>query len=363
MKFVDKKSLTFDDVILLPQYSDILSRKDTDTSVNVMGLKLDIPFISSNMDTITTDKMAVTLWKAGAIGCLHRFMSIKENVTMFEEVLKQDAYCMVSIGVGNEEFERGAALIRAGARHIIIDVAHGASFPVVRALARIREYADTFIQEKVYFIVGNFATMSSYMEFMSKSKYAPDALKIGIGGGSNCSTRVQTGHGLGNISTILEFQSQVTLPLIIDGGVRNSGDAVKALACGANLIMGGNIIAGSEETPGDIVTERGNKWNSNLDDPNNWVDGIVKKFKKYRGSASSVSYEAQGKTAEHRPPEGVARLVPYKGSVTPIIKEFQAGIRSGLSYSGAKNIRELYEKALFSKVSHASLVEGKPKNE
>lgn len=355
MKFVEQKSLTFDDVILLPQYSEILSRKDTDTSVDFLGLKLNIPFISSNMDTITESKMAVALWKAGAIGCLHRFMSIKDNVEMFKQVLAQDSYCMVSMGVGTEEFERGAALIRAGAKHIVIDVAHGASLPVTTQLERIKEYASVFHQEKTYVIVGNFATVDSYKQFISNSKHTPDALKIGIGGGSNCSTRVQTGHGLGNISTILEFQGKVTLPLIIDGGIRNSGDAVKALAAGATLMMGGNIISGTHETPGDIIYEE-----TPFAISSNYV---TKKWKEYRGSASSASYQVQGKTAAHRPPEGVSRRVPLKGAVTPIMQEFQAGIRSGLSYSGAKNIRELYEKALFCEVSHASMVEGLPKGE
>ena len=325
-----KKVLSFDDILMIPRFSEIKSRKDVDLSQVLFDTEISNPFISSNMDTVTGARMADAMWQAGAIGSLHRFMPIEDNVNEFDKVA---GACIVSVGLGTTELERAVALYEAGAQIFLIDVAHGSSMEVVKQYDALRrQMAETHI------IVGNFATAESIKAFKHHtcSKYKPDAYKIGIGGGSACLTRVVTGFGLPTFASIQDCATSGEV-IIADGGIRNSGDAAKALAAGADLLMIGRLFAGAEESPSSRAGDT----------------------KKYRGSASAESYEVQGKTASHRAPEGDSYTVPYTGPVKNTVDMLAAGIRSACSYAGANNLNEFRELVDFVEVTQGGANESK----
>lgn len=325
-------NISFDDVLIKPTFSWIRSRKEVDLSVALGAGALSLPVISSNMDTVTGVPMANAMLKYGAGACLHRFCSIDDNVAAFTQVKAGKPW--VSIGIGPEEQERAYALIEAGAETVVVDVAHGASIGVVEQLQFLREK----FRDNINIIVGNFADAASIRAFMFHSARRPNAYKIGIGGGSACLTRVVTGCGMPTLASIIDCAT-AGVPLIADGGIRNSGDLAKAIAAGASGAFLGNLLAGTDESPGDIV-----------------VDGAAK-YKKYRGSASMESYEVQGKVADWRAAEGDAYLVPYKGPVSGVLRELEGGLRSALSYVGARNIEDFQKEAEFIRVSTASIRE------
>lgn len=326
--------LSFDDVRIVPRYSTIRSRKDVSTDVSFLDMKLTVPIISSNMDTVTGVTMAKSMWDNGGVGCLHRFMSIEQNVRDF---LSVGPNCIVSVGVGPNEVERAIALIKVGANKVCIDVAHGASDHVVEIYDKVR-----CMLPFGYIIVGNFATGESILDFERhmKSRTKPDAYKIGIGPGSACKTSVQTGCGLPALATIIDCQAAgVTQPLIADGGIRSSGDMAKALAAGASMVMLGGLLAGTDESPGELHrTDFGYK-------------------KRYRGSASKESYQVQGKESEWRTFEGDSFEVPATGPLKDVINNLTAGVRSACSYVGANNLTELREKAKFVQVTANGVIE------
>jgi IMP dehydrogenase len=319
-----KEVLSFDDVLIVPQYSNIASRKDVDTSS--FGLKT--PIISSNMDTITGYVMATEMARLGAGACLHRFSTVQENINEFKK--SPQSTTMVSIGIGEAELERAIWLFESGAMYFVIDVAHGAANHVVEQYDKIR----SIVKNNASIMVGNFATQKNIDDFnyAVKSNKSPDAFKVGIGGGSLCTTRVVTGCGLPTLASVLDC-ARSEAPIIADGGIRNSGDIVKALAAGASAVMVGGLLSGTDETPGEVIKQ--------ID-----VHGITL-YKKYRGSASRESYEVQGKVADHRAPEGEATLVQYKGKVETVIQNLMGGLRSGMSYVGATTVKELQERVQF----------------
>jgi IMP dehydrogenase len=266
--------LSFDDVLINPNFSFIKSRKDVNTTVNFLGLDI-FPVISSNMDTVTTSKMTHAMRRYGAIGALHRFMSIEDNV---KEYLASPPETIVSIGLGDAELQRAIALITAGAKRILIDVAHGANIEVVNQVINLRKLYDN----NIYIIVGNFANQVSIKAFKYYlGDYKVDAWKIGIGGGSACLTRVVTGCGQPTLASILEC-TDIEEPIIADGGIRNSGDFAKALAAGATVVMLGQLLAGTDESPGDLVFNDG----SSLENGAKQFFKNEPLYKKYRGSAS-----------------------------------------------------------------------------
>ena len=346
-------AITFDDVLIVPRFSDIESRADVYTNTQLFdNLELTLPVISANMDTITGYTMAHNMFTKGGIGCLHRFMSIEENVHEFNRI-PLESLSLVSIGITEEEKERAKALHKNGAGYFCIDVAHGASKKTAEFYNWFKSsYPDTRV------IVGNFATAESIHEFnehVHKHNSLPDAYKVGIGGGSMCTTRIVTGCGIPTLSSVLDCVS-TGFPIIADGGIRNSGDICKALAAGAIAVMLGGMLAGTDETPGEIVTYHGESYEKNPT-----VYGIPNtKYKKYRGSASKESYEVQGKTASHRTAEGESTLIVCKGPVSDVLAQIEAGIRSSMAYVGAKTLTEFRERAKFIQVSQNSVREGQP---
>lgn len=337
-----KTLLSFDDVLLTPQFSEIISRKDVDTSTILVGQKLQLPIISSNMDTVTNSLMAFAMAENGGIGALHRFCTIDENVLMFLRSTSI-AHPIVSIGLGNEELARAEALYRVGANIFLIDVAHGASQHVVQQTKQLKQ----LLHHSAQIIVGNFATASSVDDFNYRLGFKVDAYKIGIGGGSHCSTRVVTGAGWPTLASLLDC-SRVGVNLIADGGIRNSGDFAKAMAIrNVKAVMLGRLLAGTDEAPGEIIKVQG------------YLDtaSTIPAYKKYRGSASLESYQVQGKIAEHRTPEGEASLVPYTGPVKNVLQNLSSGLRSSMSYVGAKDIIDFQERVEFVQVTQNGYIE------
>lgn len=323
-----ENGIAFDDVLIEPQFSTIESRKDVSINTKLSNrLELKVPILSANMDTVTGPKMARAMSDAGGIGCLHRFSNIEQNAIDYMASPKET---FVSIGVGEKEYERAIYLYEHGAYNFIIDVAHGAALHVVKQYDAIR----SALGENAHIMIGNFATSSGINEFCerSKSRIKPDSFKVGIGGGSMCTTRVVTGCGVPTLHSVLDART-TRRTIIADGGIKTSGDIVKALAAGASAVMIGSLLSGTEETPGEVVAIENQR------------------YKEYRGSASAESYKVQNKEATHRAPEGEKTLVKYKGKVEDVINNLTAGLKSGMSYVDARNIKELQAKAAFYKIS------------
>ena len=341
---------SFDDVLIVPSFSDVASRKDVYPGTKFLWNKLSIPVISSNMDTVTGSDMVEAMSDYGALGCLHRFCSIDENVRMFK-ARNKPPYAMVSVGIGAKELERTEALRDAGANIFVLDVAHGASMVAVEQAQKIYDMIAGCGAELV---VGNFATGRSINDFRHASGDVAKADKEGIGGGSMCQTRVVTGCGLPTLSSILSCAHQ-DVQIIADGGIRTSGDIAKALAAGASMVMLGNMLAGTDETPGEVEVHvvRKDGYKRVLTEQE-WREirsyrcipeyKVLGMYKKYRGSASQESYEAQRKVSDWRTAEGVSTLVPHKGPVSGVLQQIEAGLRSAMSYVGASTLSEFKSK-------------------
>lgn len=364
------KTLTFNDVLLKPQFSDITSRKDVDLSVKLFGQTFRMPIMSAPMDTITGPEMCRAMTAFGGIGVLHRFMSIDDNVKAFNDANK---HAICSIGINEYEAERAQALVNAGCTILNIDTANGGMQSVLNFYVQLRRT----LPSAIYIMVGAFSTYDVVAEFMKRlpnDVKGPDAIRVNIGGGSVCQTRIVTGSGYPLLSSLLSFTHGYPAknypPIICDGGISTSGDAVKALAAGASMIMSGYLFAGTKESLGEPFIEHKEygliaysqlcKIDSKLGNDPLAINEYSVTHKNYRGSASQESYEVQGKAAVHRAPEGVSTLVPYIGSVNNVLNTLEGGLRSGLTYSGARTIGQLQEKAQFIEVTNASLQESKP---
>lgn len=362
--------ITFADVNILPKWSEIPSRADVNLSMNRAGFPyMTLPVIAANMDTVCEANMAKAMLKYGAQACLHRFCSIEENVKMFNESrIINDAWTyqnpMVSIGLGQSEIERAEALRDAGAITFIIDVNNGANIAVVKQARLLR----SVLGSDFGIVVGNFATGATIETFLENAGgNIVDGFKVGIGGGSTCTTRVKTGVGVPQLSALLDCRPAIVankMTMIADGAMKTAGDVAKALAAGAHMVMTGGMLAGTDETPGDIFyeTASGQKIlrsedNKHLDDPSLWNHGYVKLVKKYRGSASQESYEKQGKIAKHRTAEGEAFYIPYRGPVENVLQDIEGGLRGSLSMVGAWSLNDYHKLAEFVRVSPASAAE------
>jgi IMP dehydrogenase len=325
-------ALTYDDVTLVPDFSDIESRKDPDPSTNIMGLELKTPIISANMDTVTESKMAIAMWKAGGLGILHRFMDVQKNCDEFRAVKAAGCECMVSIGAGPDWWPRAEALYNAGARHFVIDIAHGHSTLVKEVLKKMRvEFGD-----EVKIMAGNIATASAVNHM---KLWGADAVKVGVGGGSICTTRVVTGFGVPMFTSVLECAKAARaagMQCVADGGIRASGDIVKAIVAGADAVMVGRLLAGSEETPGETF-------------------GSIP-TKKYQGMSSASTRQRIGSTALA---EGIDAAVAAGGTAVQRINDLTAGLKSGMSYAGARELSDMRRVRWMRQTSHGA-IEGTP---
>jgi len=329
-----RKTLSYDDVLLIPQYSTIRSRTEVDMSVDLgRGLSLQLPILSSPMDTISEKDMAVAMGISGGAAIIHRYNTLQEQVSIVSQAKEGNPTLTVgaAIGVGGDFLNRAAALRAVGIDFVCVDVAHGHHLSVKEAIGALRN-----ILGDMHIMAGNVATLAGINDL---ADWGADSVRCNIGGGSICSTRTQTGHGMPGLETVFECaQTDRDVKIIADGGIRTSGDIVKALAAGADAVMCGSLLAGTAETPGKVMQDKdGHRW------------------KIYRGMASKeAQIEWRGKYSSF---EGVASRVPYRGLVASILEDLQRGIRSGFSYSGARTIGELHAKAEFIQQSGASQTE------
>lgn len=337
-----KNSLSYDDVLLVPQYSDIRSRNEVSTEVDLgNGLVLRVPILASPMDTISEVAMAVSTGLYGGAAIIHRYNTIQEQVdmvTMAKEIAKSDHNKEIvvgaAIGVTGDYINRAAVLTAVGVDFLCVDVAHGHHILMKEALQTLR----LKLGNDIHIMAGNVATIEGINDL---ADWGADSVRCNIGGGSICSTRIETGHGVSGLQTVLDCAAtDRNVSIIADGGIRNSGDMVKALAAGADCIMCGSILSGTDETPGNVFEE---------------TDGT--RWKTYRGMASKEAQISwRGKFSSH---EGVSARVPYRGSVAKILESLERGLRSGLSYSGARNVSELQSKSEFVVQTSAGLGESK----
>ncbi|MDF1758317.1 MAG: guanosine monophosphate reductase [Legionellaceae bacterium] len=331
---MSQKAITFDDVLLVPSYNHHESRRIVDIgSTDRLGkLSLKLPVMSSNMDTITESKMANFMHSKGGIGVLHRFLSIEENIAQFKAC---QGPVFTSIGCSTAELERAEALRDAGADYFCVDVAHAHAKYVGKTLKNLRKIVGSRC-----IMAGNVATYAG-ADYLSSC--GADIIKAGIGGGSVCSTRIKTGFGVPMLTCIQEC-SRTDRSIVADGGLRTAGDIVKAIAFGADFVMIGGMLAGTEPTPGDIITKD---------------DGS--QIKEYRGMASREAQEVfLGQMHEWKTAEGVATEVPYREMSDIIIADIIGGLRSGLTYAGANTISELQRKLNYIEVTQSGRIESQP---
>ncbi len=322
-------SLTYDDVYLVPQNSNIASRSEVDTTITIGPYTLTKPIITAPMDTISGEKMIRELARLGALGSLPRG-NFAERLKICKKLVKDKIPCLYAIGL-KEGIEEARQLTKAGAKLLVIDVAHGGSIPAQNLAQKLKKkYKNIFV------MVGNIVT---YDEAESYKKHDIDIAKVGVGPGGMCTTRIVAGNGFPQLSAVFEV-TESGLPVVADGGIKQPGDFAKAIAAGATCMMAGSIFAGTDETPGEY-TPSGNK--------------VV------RGQASSEYMKDQGiVTNEFRAAEGVSVEVPPKGPVEQVVKRLMGGLRSAMTYAGARNIPEFQKKAQFIIVSSSAKEEGKP---
>lgn len=338
--------LTYDDVLLVPKRSSLNSRKQANTSTYLTSkIKLKIPLVSANMDTITESKMAIELAKAGGIGIIHRFVPIDYQADEIKKVKKAENYPVgAAVGVREEYLKRTKALINKGCDVIVVDIAHGHSDHTLECVVRIRKK-----YKKVQIIAGNVATRKGTKDLINAGV---DAVKVGVGPGSLCTTRIVAGAGVPQLTAVLncaEVAKEYNIPIVADGGIRTSGDIVKALAAGAATVMIGGLFAGCRESPGIEIFKNGCKYKitRGMASLRANIDRAAKENKDDFGYKEYVS-------------EGVEAIVPYRGKVADIIQQLVGGLQSGMSYSGAKSVKELQRKAEFIRITNAGLIESKP---
>jgi len=327
-------AITFDDVLLIPSYNHHESRKlvDIGNRDKTGKLNLKLPVMTSNMDTLTESRMANFIGSKGGIGALHRFMPVEKNV---EEFKACEYPVFVSIGAAPQDMERVEALKAAGAEYFCLDVAHAHGKYIGKALRRMREFLP-----EACIMAGNVATYAG-ADFLAS--LGADMIKVGIGGGSVCSTRIKTGFGIPMLTSIQDC-ARIDRSIVADGGIRTSGDVVKALAFGADFVMVGGMLAGTAPTPG-VVNVR--------------ADGS--RYKSYRGMASKEAQEDfLGAMGDWKTAEGVQVEVNYREDQDAILADIVGGLRSGLTYAGSKNIAELQRKLNYCMVSPAGRTESLP---
>jgi len=335
-------ALTYDDVLLVPQYSKIASRSQVSLKTRITSaIELDIPVISINMESVTGVEMAKAMSRSGAISFYPRFAPPDVQAKEVKQIIKDGYRVIPALGIKNQEMERVKKLVKAGATTLTIDIAHG---HLEAALSFLREIKKKF--PKIEIISGVIATYQGARDLFIAGA---DAVRVGVGPGTICTTRKVTGSGVPQITATMDAYRaglEFNRPIITDGGTKTTGDIVKALASGANAVVVGSQLAGADEAPGEIID----------------IDG--KKYKRYNASTSATEklnqYKKHSKDKNFEYVyyvEGVEALVKYKGPVRNILAKMERAIRSGLSYSGAFNISEFHQKAEFVRITPTSVKE------
>jgi len=340
---VIKEALTFDDVLLVPRYSSVLP---SETNLNIVlgkNLKLKIPFLSSAMDTVTESNMAIAIAENGGLGIIHRNLSIHDQLKEIKKVKNKSLIVGAAIGTTNEDLRRAKLILDVGADLIVIDTAHGHSEKVIKTLRKIKKMSSN-----IPICVGNIASGEAAQKLYNEGA---DILKVGIGPGSICTTRIIAGVGVPQITAVIDVKKRMKdkkIKIISDGGIKFSGDIIKGLAAGADAIMMGSIFAGTDESPGKKFKYK-NKF-----------------YKFYRGmgsigamsaGSSNRYFQKNYKKKSKFVPEGVEARVLHKGSVVKILYQLQGGLRSSMGYIGSKMIKEIQKKAKFVKITKAGFYE------
>lgn len=311
-----REGLSYDDVLLVPKLGKLARRAAANTTTYVTNdYKIPRPFLSAPMDSVTEVDMAVAMWDNGGRGVIHRFCSQFKQVDLYSEVVsrKADAFCALGLHDG---IERAQRLAEVGCEVFVLDVAHAHTQVVLDWLKDWHSVKPN----NAKIIVGNIATAEAAVDL---EEAGADGLKVGIGPGAACTTRMVTGFGVPQLTAIMDVYEATSLPIIADGGIKNSGDVAKAIAAGANSVMLGSLLAGADESP-----LPGHYW----------------------GMASK-------KINGHHAPEGVEGTVPLTGPVEVTISNLTWGLRSAISYAGAQNLAEFRENAEFIRVSPLAQLE------
>jgi IMP dehydrogenase len=343
--------LTYDDVLLLPDASEVVpSEVDTKTRLT-RNISINVPLVSSAMDTVTESTMAIAMAKAGGIGIVHRNLAIEDQVKQVK-LAKAHGIVGAAVGVGDDGFARAVAIIEAGVDVVVVDTAHGHHKAVLDAIARIKKEFP-----KIEIIGGNVATRAGAQALINAGA---DAVKVGVGPGSICTTRVVAGVGVPQITAIMEAHKacdKADIPLIADGGLQYSGDIAKAIVAGADSVMLGSLLAGCDESPGELVEVGG------------------RKYKAYRGMGSLGAMQSRGEQKSYSKdrymqddvlsedklvPEGIEGKVAYRGSVSATVHQLVGGLRSGMGYAGAADIASLKENGRLIQITSAGLKESHP---
>ena len=344
--------LTYDDVLLLPDASEVVpSEVDTKTQLT-RNISLSVPLVSSAMDTVTESVMAIAMAKAGGIGIIHRNLAIEDQVTHVKLVKGANQIVGAAVGVGDDGFARAQALIDAGVDVVVVDTAHGHHRAVLDAIERIKNaYGDQEV------IGGNVATRAGAQALINAGA---DAVKVGVGPGSICTTRVVAGVGVPQVTAIMEAAKackKSDVPLIADGGLQYSGDIAKAIVSGADSVMLGSLLAGCDESPGELIEING------------------KKYKSYRGMGSLGAMQSRGEKKSYSKdrymqddvlaedklvPEGIEGKVAYRGGVAEVVHQLVGGLRSGMGYAGAATIADLKRNGRLVQITFAGLQESHP---
>jgi IMP dehydrogenase len=324
-----RTGLSYGDALLVPQRSPVDSRSDVDLSTRLApGVGLDVPLLSAPMDTVTEAETALELSRAGGFGTIHRFLTADEQAEMIHEVTGAGEQVGAALGIDEDYLARAEACLEAGADALVVDVAHGHLERTLDAVAEIRTEFDAPL------VAGNVATPEGTRDLVAAGA---DCVKVGIGPGSHCTTRRVAGAGVPQLTAVddcADAAREQGITVIADGGIRSSGDAVKALMAGADTVMMGSLFAGTAEAPGAVIERDGTR------------------YKRSRGMATTTAaQERSDKEEDVGADEGVEALTPYKGPVADVVAEFCAGIRSGLSYCGGHTIEEAREGAEFVRVA------------
>ncbi|WP_435161247.1 guanosine monophosphate reductase [Halorubrum sp. SY-15] len=325
-----RTGLSYGDVLLIPHRSPVDSRSDVDLSTNFTpSVDLETPLVSAAMDTVTEADLAIALSQAGGLGVLHRFLTPDEQAAQVETVTAADEQVAAAVGINEDHVARAEAVVAAGVDALVVDVAHG---HLERTLSVVTELDQAFPETDL--VAGNVATPAGVEDLAAAGA---DCVKVGIGPGSHCTTRKVAGAGVPQLTAVDDCATAADaagVTICADGGVRTSGDAVKALMAGADTVMLGSLFAGTAEAPGAVIE----------------VDGT--RYKRSRGMATTAAAEKRDdKEADVRADEGVEALTPFKGPVEDVVGEFTAGIQSGLSYCGGHTIAAAREKAEFIRVA------------
>ena len=339
-----KEALTFDDVTLVPKYSEILP-SEVDTSIILTKfLKLKIPLISSAMDTVTESRMAIAIAKSGGLGIIHRNLDIKKQVLEIKKVKKQKLLVGAAVGAGVNELKRAEAILKENIDMIVVDTAHAHTKKVSEIIRFIKKKKS----KKTSLCAGNIATAEAAKFLL---KLGVDIIKVGIGPGSICTTRLVAGIGVPQLSAILNVRNGIknkSVKIISDGGIKYSGDLAKAFAAGADAVMVGSLFAGTDETPGKLIKRKGKLFKS--------FRGMGSVGAMNKGSADRY-FQSKHKDKSKYVPEGVEGYAKYKGKVDNIVYKLIGGLRSSMGYLGSKQIKYLRDKPKFVKITKAGFYE------